>query len=123
MKLLRAFIEASGFDIEEVHTKTYGMTRELNQNEKMLGGVRGELEFQGNGLYKEVTRHIDYKVTKRKTFDYKRHDEKVNLKIRLDVPLCKKPVDKAQDMVTMCEILIKHNMTCLDFVMEVGGKV
>lgn len=63
-KLLRAFIEASGYEIEEVHTKTYGHPRSLTGAEKGFGGVTVELEFQGDGLYKEVTRNVDYKVIK-----------------------------------------------------------
>ena len=65
MKLLKAFIEASGFDVEEVDTKTYGQPRELHAGEKMFGGIKSDLEFQGDGLYREVTHHIDYKVTKK----------------------------------------------------------
>jgi len=65
MKLLTALTEALGFEIEVVHTKTYGHARELNYNERCFGGATAELEFQGNGLYKEVTRHVDYKVTKK----------------------------------------------------------
>lgn len=64
-KLLRAFIEASGYEVKDVHTKTYGHPRELKHSERMFGGMSAELEFQGNGMYKEVTRRLDYKITKK----------------------------------------------------------
>ena len=64
-KKLDALIHALGFDVETLNTKTYGHARELNHSERMFNGTRGELEFQGEGLYKEVTRHTNYKLTKR----------------------------------------------------------
>ena len=104
MKLLTAFIEASGFDVEEVQVlgeKWEHIDPPKNPNFKFVNN---------DDVIGHYIMDIDYKVTKRKPIK------------QLDVPLCKKPTDKTQDMVTMCEILIKHNMTCFDFVMEVGGK-
>ena len=64
-KLLLALIEASGFDVEKINSKTYGHARGLTYQERGFGGARPEMEFQGDGMYKEVTRHVDYKVTKK----------------------------------------------------------
>lgn len=67
IKLLKAIAEAQGYEVKTVHTKTYGHPRELTYNERSFGGIPKdlELEFIGDGLYKEVYRHIDYKVTKK----------------------------------------------------------
>ena len=64
-KKIDALIDALGFDIETIKTKTYGCSRKLTYNEQSFGNPRVELEFQGEGLYKEVTRHTDYKATNR----------------------------------------------------------
>jgi len=65
MKLLTALTEALGFEIEVVRTKTLGHARDLTYSEREFGGTRPLMEFQGDGLYKEVTMHVDYKVTRK----------------------------------------------------------
>lgn len=80
IKLLRAFIKASGYEIEEVSNGKPEIVKAF---------------WDRPAIIKEG---IDYKVTKKAT-------------------------DKTQDMVAICEILTKHNMSCIDFVMTVKGEL
>jgi len=73
MKLLRAFIEASGFDIKEIDNATYGEVVPIGKMAIGCGNKQWKY-FPDESVYKEVLGVVDYKVTKKKvdhSFDLK----------------------------------------------------
>jgi len=80
MKLLRAFIEASGFDVKElVDTKLTPISKQSGMNRIAFGaltmGCNGLATISGNEYkrgddecyYLKASLDVDYKVTKKKT--------------------------------------------------------
>lgn len=111
MKLLRAFIEASGYEVED--------TQKVFIKGVEQKGCGSLIPIDADNIdYLEVVN--DYKVTKRKVFDYKRHDEKVNLKIKLDAPLCKKP-DEFDYMSQIKRIIVESGIPKSVILDLIGG--
>ena len=64
IKLLRAFIEASGFDIKQTDNAAYGEVVPLGKMAISCGNKQWKY-FPDESFYKEVLYPVDYKVSKK----------------------------------------------------------